>query len=409
MSWCWTKNSLISFVFCFFFALFLLAGKAYCAPGVRVNATAARAAHEAMEKFKAKEDKKIRDMARQAAGTAKKRLNEPAADLARKLAGDEDRGGNAKGIEDLAGKRYSLVISSSIPMATLRTYAGQIEDLRKKGLEIDLVLRGFVSGMKEIRPTLGFYIRMALRDPCLAPSKDNMRDLGLLIDPERAEKVKAVPALVDEKGCVVYGDAPLSFLVQKIREGECGRRFGATFEYAERDALEEIREAARHVDTAKYQKILRGRVDDYTENLPGEGLLPAAAMDSVRTITPQYELPFDVKNPDTGEVLYPKGFRYNPLDYAPALPFDILVVDGVSMKEIAWVKRAFKSGLVPGDARVSVLGGNYRELSDELGRPVFSGVSVVKKGWCRATPCLVSRRGSQLVVHEFLVQEGQVE
>ena len=409
MSWCWTKNSLISFVFCFFFALFLLAGKAYCAPDVRVNATAARAAHEAMEKFKAKEDKKIRAMARQAAETAKKRLNEPAARMAGKLAGDEDRGGNAKGIQDLAGKRYSLVISSSVPMETLRAYAAQADSLKRKGIQVDFLMRGLVNGMARIQPTLSFYVQMALRVPEKGLAEGNLRAFNLLVDPEGCRMAGQVPALVDEKGCVVYGDAPLSFLVQKIREGECGRRFGATFEYAERDALEEIREAARHVDTARYQKILRGRVDDYTENLPGEGLLPAAATDSARTITPQYELPFDVKNPDTGEILYPKGFRYNPLDYAPALPFDILVVDGVSMKEIAWVKKALKSGLVPGDARVSVLGGNYRELSDELGRPVFSGVSVVKKGWCRATPCLVSRQGSQLVVHEFLVQEGQVE
>ena len=299
-----------------------------------------------------------------------------------------------------AKEKYYLLISSSVPVETLRTYMAQIESLRKKGVEVVPVLRGFVGGMKKIRPTIEFYLRIALKDPLASLSRDNLRPVAISVDPDAARGVSAVPALKTEDGtCTVYGDAPLPFLLGKIREHECDKRFGAVFEFAERDAFAEIREAAARAfpDPQKMKAFFARRVRTFM-HLPGGDLLPPAAHTRSRIVNPEYELPFDVINPKTGEILYPRGYRFNPLEYAPSVPFEVLLINGSRHREVAFARR-----MVSEDPHLSVwaLGGEVRELSRVLNRPVFSGETLVRKGWCTATPCLVRRKGNALEVTEF--------
>jgi len=299
-----------------------------------------------------------------------------------------------------AKEKYYLVISSSVPVETLRTYMAQIERLRMKGVEVVPVLRGFVGGMKKIRPTIEFYLRIALKDPSAGLSKDNLRLVAISVDPNAARGVSAVPALKTEDGtCTVYGDAPLPFLVEKIREHACGKRFGAVFEFAERNALEEIREAAERAfpDPQKMKAFFARRVRALM-HLPGADLLPPAARTRSRLVNPEYELPFDIINPKTGKVLYPRGYRFNPLEYAPSVSFEILLINGSRHREVVFARR-----MVSEDPRIRVwaLGGEARELSRVLDRSVFSGETLARKGWCTATPCLVRRKGNALEVTEF--------
>jgi len=295
---------------------------------------------------------------------------------------------------------YYLVISSSVPEETLRTYMAQIERLRKKGVEIVPLLRGFVGGMKRIRPTVEFYLRITLRDPSAGLSGDNLRPVAISVDPSAARGISAVPALKTKDGsCTVYGDAPLEFLLRKIREHECGERFGAVFEFAEKDALAEIKEAAERAfpDPQTVKAFFSRRMRDLM-HLPGADLLPQAKHTRSEIVEPEFELPFDVRNPKTGGMLYPRGYRFNPLEYAPSVPFEILLINGTRQKEVAFARK-----MVSEDPRLSVwaLGGEARELSRILDRPVFSGETLARKGWCTATPCLVRRKGNALEITEF--------
>jgi len=287
-----------------------------------------------------------------------------------------------------------------VPEETLRTYMAQIERLKDEGVEIVPVLRGFVDGMKKIRPTLEFYLRIALREPAAGLSPKNLRPVPIYVDPLTTREVSAVPALRTADGsCTVYGDAPLRFLLKKIREGACGKKFGATFKFAEKDALSEIRKAAERAfpDQKVLAAFFARRVRDLM-SLPGANLLPPARHTTTKILKPEFELPFEVRNPETGEVLYPKGFRFNPLEYAPPVEFEILLINGTRPSEVALARRMISEE--PGLA-VRALGGDAGKLSKTLKRPVLSGLAIARAGWCSATPCLVRRKGQALEITEF--------
>ena len=56
-----------------------------------------------------------------------------------------------------------LFISSSVPLTTLRNYAAMID--RARTTQVSMVLRGFVGGMKKIRPTMEFIGEILKKDP----------------------------------------------------------------------------------------------------------------------------------------------------------------------------------------------------------------------------------------------------
>lgn len=299
-----------------------------------------------------------------------------------------------------AKEKFYLVISSSVPEDTLRTYMAQIERLKDEGVEIVPVLRGFVGGMKKIRPTLEFYLRIALRDPAAGLSPENLRPVPIHVDPLATRGIFAVPALkTADGGCTVYGDAPLRFLIEKIREGSCGKKFGAVFEFAEADALSEIREAAeRAFPDEKTIGVFFARRVKKLLKLPGEEFLPPARYTVTEVIEPEFRLPFEIRDPKTGRILYPKGFKFNPLKYAPGVPFEVLLINGTRSSEVAFARKMIseKPGLL-----VRALGGDAGKLSKILGRPVLSGLAIARAGWCSATPCLVRRKGQALEITEF--------
>lgn len=157
----------------------------------------------------------------------------------------------ALGVEDEAGiemdslplsKRHPgsvavVFASSSIPLATLRSYAAQLE-----GTGGAIVLRGGVGGLKEMGPTVDFIMNVLKVDPaCDGPDCD-MREVSVLIDPVifAQSGVKRVPAVAvvdrdpflsyceretpearSDAWIVTYGDASLEgHLEELVRRGE---------------------------------------------------------------------------------------------------------------------------------------------------------------------------------------------
>jgi conjugal transfer pilus assembly protein TrbC len=110
---------------------------------------------------------------------------------------------------------YYLFISSSIPQDTLKAYA---HDISEYNLPVKMILRGFVDGMKQIKPTIKF-IRdiLTIDEDCL----DNCKtyNVSIEIDPElfREYNIKSVPALaVNAKSNIVYGDADIEYMMEKL-------------------------------------------------------------------------------------------------------------------------------------------------------------------------------------------------
>ena len=296
-------------------------------------------------------------------------------------------------------KVYYLMISRSIPEDTLRTYAGQAE--RMNG-HVVFVLRGFIEGPETLTPTVKFYIALARKDRYGPIEQDNVRPIDLRIDPFKFDRIEKVPALSDGYGCVVYGDAPLSYLAEKIQEKRCGDRFGAVFDVAEENGLSQLKEAVARLNQKNLEKQFEDRVTSLMTDLP-EADLPGADTNETFSVTPRYALPFDVPDPETGEILYPAGYTYNPLEYLPdGLGFSMLVINGDKPAELKWLnenRSRFEH------VTVSAIGGNAFELSRIVGRPVFSGRAIAETGWCPGTPCLVTRDGTKLKVRTWRVKD----
>jgi len=299
----------------------------------------------------------------------------------------------------VAGTEFRLFISSSMPADTLREYARQVDALRRGGKGVSMVMRGFVGGMKMIKPTIGFYHSFASLDAGPVQEDTRYLDVDFQIDPVKAAeyRVSQAPALADDKGCVVYGDAKLNYLLEQIKAKKCGQRFGAIYQFAERSATDEIQEAAARIPKEKLQAQIKASMENRLDSLPGGNTLPKATRNDSRTIILQASLPFDVPNPKTGEILYPQGFSFNPMDYA-RLPLDMIVFDGSRQDEIKWVKSHMSDG-----ATLLAMGGDYNAMAATLGRPVYSGVQVAEQGWCRATPCQIKGDQNVLLVTEVVV------
>lgn len=122
-----------------------------------------------------------------------------------------------------------LFVSSSMPVETLRTYAGQLE--RAGGV---MAFRGMPGGMRQVGPMAQLSAAILRRDPGCEGPACAMRDVQLIVDPLifRQHRVSQVPALAMIPGdptrpyCerdeaspraahLVLGDAALSGLLEE--------------------------------------------------------------------------------------------------------------------------------------------------------------------------------------------------
>jgi conjugal transfer pilus assembly protein TraW len=176
---------------------------------------------------------------------------------------------------------------------------------------------------------------------------------------------------------------------------------GATYQIIERDALEEIEERAKQVDWGKLfdkekneQRIKNYRPKDLVA-------LKKAEQDRTRIVDVTYTLDFDIPD-EKGNVLYPKGFTFNPLDYI-VYPRTIIVLDGMDSVQVDWFKKSpyFKNV----NAVLWITDGNYYDLSAELGRAVYYANSmIVARFNILAVPSVIVQKGNALEVTEIDVK-----
>jgi len=137
------------------------------------------------------------------------------------------------------GDRLYIFISSSLPTDTLRAYVQDLNDLGEPN--ITLVLRGFVGGMKKVKPTLDFIEGLVKQDPaCDGSEPCAYYRANIDIDPLafRYFGIKRVPAVafinnvrlvngddsigaegnIETRGTprVYYGDMPLVHVLSEL-------------------------------------------------------------------------------------------------------------------------------------------------------------------------------------------------
>lgn len=183
------------------------------------------------------------------------------------------------------------------------------------------------------------------------------------------------------------------FVVGQVRAKTLGT-VGRVYAIAEPDALVEIEERARDVD---WTSILnKEKPEDFRPTTLVR--LPRVRHERSFLVDMTYTLDFDV--PDgRGGLLYPKGFRFNPLDYVP-FNQTLVVVDGDDPIQRAWLQA---SPLVNEANTVILLSqGAFSQISTSLGRAVFyADRRIIERFNLRAVPSVITRRDRLMEVKEI--------
>lgn len=130
---------------------------------------------------------------------------------------------------------------------------------------------------------------------------------------------------------------------------------GKTYPIAEPDALKEIQDRSAQVDT---RKVMEGYdINRAIKPYP----LPHSRSTRVRYHIPWYTSELDVPDKD-GNIIYPKGYRFNPLEYVH-YPRRIIVATADQFQ-------AIKADLRPSDMLI-MTEGDYSKANDALPQAVF--------------------------------------
>lgn len=175
---------------------------------------------------------------------------------------------------------------------------------------------------------------------------------------------------------------------------------GTTYPIAEPDALQEIQKKVASVDWGKIvnKDIVTKKVKEFRPQDLKK--LPTAQANRKFIVDLTYTLDQDI--PDgKGGVLYPKGYTFNPLDYA-SLHSVIVVINGNDPVQVDWFMASpyfedFKTRLILSD-------GSYYDLTEKFHRPVFYLMEpMAKRFQLQAVPSVVAQKGRYLEVSEIFI------
>lgn len=175
---------------------------------------------------------------------------------------------------------------------------------------------------------------------------------------------------------------------------------GDIFEFAENDMLKDITNAIQSKKPELEQKIKdikeanKEKINNYK---PKDMItLESAFKDNIFYPDMTYTNPDDIYD-NNGKILYPKGFKFNPLDYQ-TLHYQMIVINGNNQEEINWlIKDNIKYKILLSD-------GNYQEVSKLLNQPVFYAIpKITDKFNLKYTPSVITQIGNKIEVKEICI------
>lgn len=178
--------------------------------------------------------------------------------------------------------------------------------------------------------------------------------------------------------------------------------FGTTYAIAERDGLDEVMERAKNTDWSKYINKKQYKESMLNQISRFEAPLPKARSGSVRLIDMTYTLDFNIYDAN-GNVLYPKGFSFNPLAYM-SMPYTIVVIDGTDKSQVKWLRTGGYG--IKGGSLVLTTAGDTASLIKDIKRPVFvADRRLVDKYQLRAVPSVIVQKGLNMEVTEVVIPD----
>lgn len=150
---------------------------------------------------------------------------------------------------------------------------------------------------------------------------------------------------------------------------------GTTYQIIEPDIRQTLVEAAAAADVKKFNEEREASARRFASTRPSFGLVPAGKTETLwidPSITVQEDIQAPVKQADGSwkwQVIYPKGFRQNPLSVNRPLTAMVFFdpADPEQMALVAQLLRLDNKQFVP----ISVGTGDLNEISRQFRRPVF--------------------------------------
>jgi len=180
-------------------------------------------------------------------------------------------------------------------------------------------------------------------------------------------------------------------------------RIGQTYPIVEPDFLEEIKEKGAAVDWEKVfdkEKWEKKIKDFQPQNL---SLLKKTVEPRMRFIDMTYTLDRAILDAK-GQVLYPEGYQYNPMDYLPVaanVPM-MLVIDGRDDDQVEWYMKSEYFNQY--NVKLLLAGGHWYNVAEKIGHNVFYLMDPITERFdLEYAPCIIKRAGNMMVVDEFTI------
>jgi len=178
-------------------------------------------------------------------------------------------------------------------------------------------------------------------------------------------------------------------------------RIGKVYQVVEPNMLSEIYERVKSKNIDIKQHITKERIKNYKP----DNLVKLKKAKEPRTFTVDltYTLEFDIVD-GSGNIIYPKGFVFNPLDYV-TLHNPLIVINGTNTNEVKWFEKSeYQKKL---ENMLLITDGSYFELSSRLKRPVFyADRRIIERFKLDATPSIVIQKGNLIEVKEIVVSDN---
>ncbi len=175
---------------------------------------------------------------------------------------------------------------------------------------------------------------------------------------------------------------------------------GRTYAIVEKNAIEELKTRAAAVDWRQVfsPEKMGSVIKAYKPDLLN---LPSANETRKRRVDISYTLDIDIPN-GKGGVLYPAGYRFNPLEYT-RYPKTIVVINGDDPVQVSWFLASDYAGTF--NTMILLSDGSYYDLAEKLERPLYyASTQIIKRLQLRAVPSVVRQSGKYLEVEEIALQ-----
>ena len=155
----------------------------------------------------------------------------------------------------------------------------------------------------------------------------------------RRYRIAYAPAVLHRDGgkwYLVQGAGTLDNAVAAVKRREFNRRLSRQWRVSEPDQTEVIKAAAARFD---WKGAAEQAAQSAAQQLEGGTDLPLAQEVSSRLYTPYSVTGFDIRDPQSGRVLYPRGSRFNVLTLDPQGSRSLVAVDGRDERQVRYAQR----------------------------------------------------------------------